>query len=975
MAGQSSTPVGNGQQILELDIKGLYTNNNRYSQCPPGALVTANNIVVDKISIAETRRGQRQYGTQLTIGTGTIDQLLMYRNSLLVNYNGTLAYDSDDAGTWIDYDGEFTPPSVNGTATKMKNVTIQGNNYVTTNKGVFGQDSLTTNPTLAGLPPALSCSAGSTGTNGFCGTDTAYAYRICIGITDLNNNLKLGPPSNRGIFINADINFNISGQGTGVHAGTLTVDDSTGILVGDTMSQVENAFTAIVDSVPNGTTVVVNGSYAWSLDQPATAGHTCNANVAFIIPQNQGIGTKHFYQIYRSDPAANAASPPDDNCQLVTQTNFTEADLTAGTVSFLDTVPDSLKQAYLYTDQSQEGITATNNPPPLCTDMCQFDGYTLYANCTQKNTYQFTLVGLDLLSYESTTGDTNSGTAQIINIPDTSGLHVGMAISGTGIPADTYIATIDGSTQITMTKNATATNTTIDINFNDWIKIADTYYYAAGSNDFPNNKFFVDTTSASIDTNISNTSANLIAAINLAPGNDDVYGISLAGPGSAPGLIEIQEQLIAGPTFYVTSNQGSAFTPTLPSTGTSQASQNDARQNSIYISKYLQPEAVPIGNVIYVGIRDFPIERIVTLTTAVYVFKQDGIYMLVDQGGGNFALSITNNNALLLLPETAQTIDNQIMNYSTQGIVAVTNTGSEVLSFCIENLLLDLSTVGNFPYFYKSFGVTYESDRKFIFYTVSAPTDTYPTQAFVYNYITQTWTQWTTPRTCGLLLLRDQRLYTGHPTNGYVYQERKSLNSETNEDYADEDYPVTITSTSGTTVNVTSTTNVAAGMTLEQDYLRSIVVEVIDDTSFTVEDTYPWNTGAAAVYTPINVQIQFVPQDCANVGIMKKFNEATFVFLQAGFDKIDFISSTNFSRGDITTTLEVQSGLGWGQFPWGTQPWGVSTDQNEEIRTYIPMPNTQGLYLNIGLNLNEAFTNLSFEGVSLVYTPISTRFR
>lgn len=62
----------------------------------------------------------------------------------------------------------------------------------------------------------------------------------------------------------------------------------------------------------------------------------------------------------------------------------------------------------------------------------------------------------DAHSQTSYTGDTHSNTT-IDNIASTAGMYVGQAITGSGIPANTRIATITSATAITITQAATAT--------------------------------------------------------------------------------------------------------------------------------------------------------------------------------------------------------------------------------------------------------------------------------------------------------------------------------------------------------------------------------------------------------------------------------------------------------------------------------------------------------------------------------------
>jgi len=65
-----------------------------------------------------------------------------------------------------------------------------------------------------------------------------------------------------------------------------------------------------------------------------------------------------------------------------------------------------------------------------------------------------------------TTGDVTAASAVISNIPDTSALTAGyFCVFGTGIPVAARILSVDSPTQITMTMEATETDTTVDITF------------------------------------------------------------------------------------------------------------------------------------------------------------------------------------------------------------------------------------------------------------------------------------------------------------------------------------------------------------------------------------------------------------------------------------------------------------------------------------------------------------------------------
>lgn len=73
--------------------------------------------------------------------------------------------------------------------------------------------------------------------------------------------------------------------------------------------------------------------------------------------------------------------------------------------------------------------------------------------------YRFTTEALD------TTGDTTNNSAVVTNIPSTTGLDSTYMVTGTNIPQDTYVSSVDSATQVTLTNAVTATETASDIVF------------------------------------------------------------------------------------------------------------------------------------------------------------------------------------------------------------------------------------------------------------------------------------------------------------------------------------------------------------------------------------------------------------------------------------------------------------------------------------------------------------------------------
>jgi len=824
------------KQSLNLKIAGLYTHPNQFSEVPEGALIVADNVVIDRESIADTRRGQKQYGDQLS-ATGQIDKIMEYKSKLIIHYDTTLAYDSDDAGTWSSYSGSYSDPD---TGFKIRSTEQNKNFYFSTSAGVKKLDAVTSTPTITGAYKALGGTGAVSGASGFMNYDTQVAYRIVWGYTDVNNNLILGTPSQR---------------------------------------------------------IIVNN--------PAGPATTHDVDLTFDIPS--GVTTSWVYQIYRSNESASDSTVPDDELQLVYEDNPTSGEITAKEVTITDSTQNELKGAALYTNQSEESILKTNDQPPFCKDIVSFKNHVFYANTKTKHRY----------------------TLNLISVGATDGVQV-----------------------------------------NDTITIGGVTYTGKAAEDVLNDEFLVYT-AGTPSQNIDTTALSLIKVINQSSSNTLVYAYYLSGFEDIPGAILIEERGIAGSSFALTSSRSTCWNPRLPSSGTDESSDNEVRENRIYVSKPQQPEAVPLLNYIDLGSADKPIRRMLALRDSVMVFKDDGIYRIT---GTSFPFTVTPFNSSIKLKgnETAVVLDNRIYCMTDQGVVAIHDSGTEIISHWIETTLVKLLAEQYTNFSNTAFGVAYESDRKYILYTVTETTDTYCTQAWVYNTITKTWTKWTTPRSAGLVKSTDDKLYTVHPTSDYTYQERKTFDRT---DYADEEYAITITGSSGTNLEVADSTNIVVGSTIVQGDLEGKVTAVVDSTNVTMNDEYAWTAAAATTYTPIGAVVSWVPQHGGNLGIMKHWAEATFIFDDASFTEITATFSSNIVENSQVILVPSFTRGSWGSFTWGGDVWGGSASGSVIIRTFFPRATQRSHWMNIKVELNQAYSSFSVAGISVMFNDVSSRIR
>lgn len=320
---------------------------------------------------------------------------------------------------------------------------------------------------------------------------------------------------------------------------------------------------------------------------------------------------------------------------------------------------------------------------------------------------------------------------------------------------------------------------------------------------------------------VDDTARSLVKIINL---NDleIVQGSYISGPTDAPGLMNFERKDFSEIPFTFQANNatvGALFNPDLT---TAQASTNESVPNRVYFSKYQQPEAVPILNFIDVGRKDKAILRIVALRDSLFILKEDGVYRLVGDIAPNFSVSLFDGSCQLRAPDTCAVLNNQIYMFSDDGIVTVTETGVEIISRPIENIIIQLLS-DNFPGFSTaSFGVAYHTEHSYYLWTVTNTTDDVATQMFRYNTFTRTWTKWDVTHTCGMLDDGTNNLFFGADNDNMVEVERKTLSRR---DYADKEFSVQILANpiyANNNLQLSSTQNLSEGDALVQTQYLTI---------------------------------------------------------------------------------------------------------------------------------------------------------
>lgn len=613
--GQVECPDGYmAQKQTVVTPSGVVTQPNEYGQLPPGTLRVGENICIRKAGVLEPRPAFENLGNVIGTG-GTTDYYAALKiwplasNKILAltgtEFSGTPAQDfvvqySD--GTWALLAGNGGPTATPG----KTQITRSRERTILVTEG---------NAPRVIADSAIGTTAGSDVTNNKAGLTMPSFVDIQGG----DPGHSVSPDafvSYRAVFRRSDGAYTFQGA-------------------------VSPAFhyqnSNVFDEIPE---LFVN----WDARSTVVAGD--------------------LLEIYRTEEQTDEDSVGDRHRFAFSYT-ITSTDIANGRAQLFDTCAKDSLGADLYYDGSQEGAAKNNYMPPPSVDVTTFKDVTFY-NATQawhtrsiKAAYVWgALSTTDEISYGIGSRSVSVTTNSTVNMTAASvtGLAVGQAVSGSGIPASTYISAISGSGPYTITITHAATNsTTTARTFVDVIEIDGT-------------KIEVSTWRAFLqslgDANSTSTLQVVALPSSAVPANslvvdDTTVTLTLPVSGTGP--------------FTIRATNGQNYSPPLPTMSqTAVSSTADARTNRVYYSKISAPETVSPDAYFTVGHET--ILRLFATTDTLFAFCSDGIYK-IDGQGDNWSVTPFDPDTILLAPDAIDSIDNQIYALTTAGFVSFTDSG------------------------------------------------------------------------------------------------------------------------------------------------------------------------------------------------------------------------------------------------------------------------------------------------------------
>lgn len=804
----SSTPV--------TPPGGINTGVNPLSGDARGAMRTADNCVIVARDRMEPRRGSTlsSYATS-SAPTTTGD---FYGDALFTQHGTKLSRDTGSAFTEV---GTHSPPS----GASMKFAGTQGKEvngclYFTTSAGVYAIDSTTGTPKLSGIarPGDFYVSASSSALTqlngnvdaGWLAKDKAIGYRAVLGRRDANNNIKLSAPSGRLIIVNpADLTIAAGGLilNTNVVTATLTAGDAHSFRYNDRISltltggDIGNFTTTnnVVDLNPTATQLQwadPKANYTSVASVVITSG---SKNVYLVVDLPGEAVAGDFVQIYRTLTASGVNTDPGDEMYLAYERTLTATDITNTYATITDTTPEAFLGEPLYSNaNSGDGIEQANDRPPLAKDVAVFDGRVWYANATGRHRLHLRLLGTGSSVSGLQSGDLVAINTRVMvagtnfdivttysasqNIFRTiQSLVYGTTYSALGLPWKTY-ATHDGDNGtggVLVEEKALGgafSESSLSSSNPDAI-YAGTSRASAFADALPN--VFTVTSGAStarasnvvtVTTGSSHGFAvgqvvMLARRNSLGDAADANFPLGLKTIATTPSNTTFtyaetgsNANLSAGTPYYVYATTAKSTADTLP----------------LMYSKPGMPDAVPLLNFIQDIPRGQTVLRIAPLREMLFVFLQHGDIWTVS-GAFPYRVEKFDGTATLIAEGSLCEHANRLYCLSTQGVIAISEAGIEVVSPAIEPDLLPImaaealaGTLGSLR------ACSYESEHQYRLYL--STTSSY--DVLVFNSLHRRWTKQTAGtaqgRAWGVVRRSTNKLVEGHVAVGRVWVENKT---------------------------------------------------------------------------------------------------------------------------------------------------------------------------------------------------------
>lgn len=904
-------------KTVTVRAAGLFLGPNDLGSIPEGALSVADNVVIRRDNVVEPRRGI------YPVSTKTLKKLTSWKG-VLIGHDGATVLSRSNAAVdaWTDYAEACAAPS----DARVEFAEGGGDLYVTSGVRPFRLDALA--GVLEGqcIEPcslAIGLTMGGGGGTALAPLKT-ISYRVVFGKYDANRRLILGQPSGRTLVVNT--------------SSSLTYDLS------------------CFYGIPRNSAIPVAG-FPHYLGASMPAGS--------------------FVRLYRTESVDNGIDPGDEHGLVAeeelirgfTSYSFTR---TAGSPDVVDIVSSTPhgwpigKMAWVSWDDDPLGPPSFYSAPYQAVVI---DATTIRISVAVAGSGYGTVIAARNVQPRATNFGILSTGVGIDTVPDG---YLGAALytnpsqgrgagdAATPIYAARHLASYQGSMfygDITYPSSVDlyllAVGGTNGLQNSDTITLNGYAYTARTSGlNYTLGHFGLYTAGTPAE-NIRNTMASLCQLLDVARIAGGVpltvYARMAAGVDDVPGHATVEEDdavsaltvSVSRPTAWVIQNLKGP----------------ERIKNEIRWSMNQQPDMTAIVDYARIGNADSATLREVATRNALFIFKEDGLYILRGTVSP-WTIELLDPSVILTAPESAVVLDNQIYCLTTRGVMRVSETGVTLLSRPIEPALEDLTPSNILLY---AFGVGYEEDHAYLLWIPTSGSPTQAEEAYCYDVYTDSWVRRTDAAAHGVV--HSRKLYLASGTA--IRAERKLWTVAGDQDYelADDSFAVSIT-VGGTlvgSVTLADATNVLVGDALVQSSSIAIVTAKVGNV-LTLDRLQTWTVAAATSYRAISSVVQWSPRLAGDPSSQNRFMEASLLFRNVYFaDASIGIQSAHYPSW--TTLPVLGSSYGW---------TGAQVKQFA-LRALIDREHAVSTQLDLKFSIAQALTPWRIQGLSVKHRPLSDR--
>jgi len=616
-------------------------------------------------------------------------------------------------------------------------------------------------------------------------------------------------------------------------------------------------------------------------------------------------------------------------------------------ISHIDTVGPSFIGPYLYTSPAVEGIAQSNYPPPTCRDVALFRTTAFYANTKQTSFNAVTILKTDAA---------DNGTRIYLG---GSGAYVTASTTAEDVPSGVYRIFTTGNADVRAKQTIESLARVVNSNWRKYRTLI--YPVGVGIAQFAN------------------------------------FAISGVVPAD---LVQFKHTNAAGTTVIV-----GTYTP---NNLNSEAVQN---KNFLFYSKSNIPDAVGLGNYLRIGSDAKAILRIIASRDALFVFKEEGCY-IVRGYGAPWQVDPYDLTLSLSIRDSLAALDNAVFGAFTRGVFKVSDSNVELISLPVQDKLEPyLAGSLNEDAQIQSFGIGDNSDHKYLLWLpTQVGLDAIPGLVYVFDTFTSEWSTWDN-RVLHAVSYKEQKLLqsvemqcesirssdlasgtypalaferktlTGADICGpllYTYPDTSTVVPNVIELSAYDSVAKTITISGNDSANLPIKKydilipNVGENQTYENAIM---VAEDKVDGSRVIHienDSVPWFTpgGFAKVYKAIKHGWKFTQTFPETPAATNHFQELAVSFREAFWSALTASFEVPLEQLDTYQTAQFVSFKGVKHFGPLRR-----TSKNNYIRTYVPRQAQRGTTIVCGIETGAAGKAIESNGVTVILTQGPTSFQ